>query len=246
MSRALISPQHAQMTLPAPLSSPAFHISSSIFPVSSPHGKLRPLAVPHISRYKSVVASSGFKLEVKRWCQDIIMWADKQSFYLHLGRSSGIHRMELKVCDCDLDQNGVVNNDQYASYCQQVRYELLKKIGVVDEVARAGGTLALTELSLNLLAPLRKGDRFVVTVRASDYSAARLYFEHYILKLPNRERVMEATATAVWLNKDYQPVYTREEEVRLRLVRFVRGLIVIVCEMGADAAMRSPLWFLHF
>lgn len=56
---------------------------------------------------------------------------------------------------------------------------------------------------------------------------------------------MEATATAVWLNKNYQPVYTIEEEVRLRLVRFVQGLIVIACEMGIDVAMRSPLWFLH-
>ncbi|KAK1380886.1 acyl-acyl carrier protein thioesterase ATL3, chloroplastic-like [Heracleum sosnowskyi] len=245
MSRTLITLRPAQMTLPAPSSSPAFHLSSSIFPGFSPHGKLRTLTLPRVSSYKSAVASYGFKLEVKRWCQDIIMWADKQSFYLHLSHSSGSHRMGLTVRDFDLDQYGVVRNDLYASYCQHVRQALLKKTGVVDEVARAGGTLALTELSFKFLAPLRRGDRFVVTVRASDYSAARLYFEHCILKLPNRERVMEATATAVWLNKNYQPVYTIEEEMRLKLVRFVQGLIVVVCEIGIDAASRSPFWFLH-
>lgn len=62
-----------------------------------------------------------------RWCQDIIMWADKQSFHLHLGRSS-IHRMGLKVRDFDLDQNGVVNDDMYASYCQHG--EILYSLGL--------------------------------------------------------------------------------------------------------------------
>ncbi|KAD4983055.1 hypothetical protein E3N88_19726 [Mikania micrantha] len=111
------------------------------------------------------------------------------SFDLKSGtRMSRFHEFELDVRDYELDQYGVVNNAIFANYCQHARQQLMQKIGInIDKVAQTGNALALSELSLKYHAPLRAGDRFVVRVRVSDISAVRVYFEHFIVKIPSEE-----------------------------------------------------------
>ncbi|KAI7739253.1 hypothetical protein M8C21_004450 [Ambrosia artemisiifolia] len=133
------------------------------------------------------------------------------SFDIKSGKGmSGFHEVEFSVRDYELDQYGVVNN------------ALMEKMGInIDTIAKTGNAVALSELSLKYIAPLRIGDKFVVRVRVSDTSAARAYFEHFIVKIPNEEPILEARATVVWLDKNYRPVRI-PPDVRSKIVQFIR------------------------
>ncbi|XP_008646023.3 acyl-acyl carrier protein thioesterase ATL4, chloroplastic isoform X2 [Zea mays] len=75
-----------------------------------------------------------------------------------------------------------------------------------DSIARTGNALALSEQKLNYYTPLKRGARFVVMVRVVQIKGARMVLEHFVETLPpERKLVLEATATVVFLDKDYRP-----------------------------------------
>ncbi|KAF7003112.1 hypothetical protein CFC21_018480 [Triticum aestivum] len=124
-------------------------------------------------------------------------------------RKDKYFEVEMKVHDTELDKYGVVNNAIYSSYIRNGHDKLLESLGIsVDSMVSKGSALALSEVHLKYIAPLRhcqSGDRFVVKVKLGQIKGVRLILEHTIETLPDHKLVLEDKGTLVCLDKDYHP-----------------------------------------
>ncbi|KAL6911675.1 hypothetical protein ACP4OV_000480 [Aristida adscensionis] len=132
------------------------------------------------------------------------------------GMVGKFYEVEMMVDDCDLDQFGVVNNAVYAAYIDKAREAMLSSFGISrDSIAGTGRAMAVSDLNLRYFAPLKRGAKFVVMVRPVRIKGVRILAEHFIETLPERKLVLEATATAVFLDQDYRPTRVFPEMSKL-------------------------------
>ncbi len=115
--------------------------------------------------------------------------------------------LEFRVRDYELDQYGVVNNAVYQNYLEHTRHEFLLSVGVDPAgVAAAGRSLALSQLRIRYLAPLRSRDAFHVRITLSRLTGVRVEFHQIVLRMPKEETVAEAWVEALFVDERGRPM----------------------------------------
>lgn len=125
---------------------------------------------------------------------------------------SRLFSLDFQVRDYELDQYGVVNNAVYLNYLEHARHEFLIAIGMdAARVAAEGRALALAEIHIQFRRPLRSREQFRVNVSVSEIRGARVEMRQRIDSMPGENRILEAEAVAVFLDKAGRPMRVSPE-----------------------------------
>lgn len=121
--------------------------------------------------------------------------------------------IDFEVRDYELDQYGVVNNAVYQNYLEHARHRFLHQIGIDPaEVASSGNSLALSEITVKYLSPLRSGEAFHVDVVIGEISGVRVVFLQKLFAAGENRPVLDAKAVAVFLNYNGRPIRVTPEQ----------------------------------
>jgi len=100
---------------------------------------------------------------------------------------------EDEVRDSELDMQGIVNNANYFVYMEHARHQHLKSLGVDFEKMHLNGfDLVLIHAEIDFKAPLKSGDRFIVTSKLEMMSQLRFVFLQQVIRKSDNKIMSEA------------------------------------------------------
>lgn len=113
---------------------------------------------------------------------------------------------EFQVRDYECDLQGIVNNAVYQNYLEHARHEFLNSRGLsFSELTALGVIIVVIRAELDYKQALRPGERFSVSVVASQRGRLKVQFEQEIRRLADNELMLEAKITAVSLREGKRP-----------------------------------------
>ena len=114
--------------------------------------------------------------------------------------------LEFVVRDYECDLQGVVNNAVYLHYLEHTRHQFLSGHGIdFGKLASQKINLVVIRIEIDYIAPLRSGDRFIVSNKSERISKLRFGFRQNIYRLPENQLIVSAFVVGTALNESGRP-----------------------------------------
>ena len=114
------------------------------------------------------------------------------------------HEYGITVRGYELDSFGHVNNAVYLNYCEQARWEILRKKNLHDYLAKNGLFLIVTEAAMRYVKEAKAFDELIINSEIK-HMPPYLVFDHAIKRAGTGEAIARAEIKTLLVDNDRIP-----------------------------------------
>ncbi|NOX86807.1 MAG: acyl-CoA thioesterase [Chlorobi bacterium] len=119
-------------------------------------------------------------------------------------RKSQMFYYELQARGYELDSYGHVNNAVYLNYTEQARWELFRKLGLLDEIVSSGKKIVIVENRIKYIRQVKLFDEIIVETWM-EKSAHFLLFMHVLSNKQTGKPVAKVKVKTVFIDENNKP-----------------------------------------
>jgi len=129
-------------------------------------------------------------------------------------------RTDLRVRYADTDAQGIVYNGAFFQFLEVARFEMIEQLlGAAEAAAALWDRVAVKEITITYLRPLRFPDRIVVETTVEKVGTSSLHLSHRVRRDGCEAEAATARVTAVYTNEERNEARSLPEELRANLSR---------------------------
>lgn len=121
-----------------------------------------------------------------------------------VSKSSGVHRLNIRVYYEDTDMAGIVYYANYLRYIERGRSDWVRGLGIDQNAMKAQGLVfAVRRVEADYLMPARLDDELIVETEVVQVTGARLVMDQVVRR--GKDRLFHAIVTVVVITEAGQP-----------------------------------------
>ncbi len=118
-----------------------------------------------------------------------------------MGKKSEKFDFHLQVRGYELDSYGHVNNAVYLNYTEQARWDLFRRLALLDNIQQSGFKIVIVETNIKYIRQLRLFDEVRIETQM-ELSTPFLLFHHHLINNTTGKTVAKSTLKGLFLDRD--------------------------------------------